>query len=430
MPRRRVQLATDPTAPIECHRIDNRFVPLRVCDLARALGEDSAAAGIDREHCSALIAGISAVIEQEAAAFRSELDDAYSFFNPDRETLPLDADAAARTPEGYEALGARLQYLLDKANFEQLDDVAVDRALAVASSYGIRVQLDPSKIESFSIFVRGSGTIERHRRQWRAPIKGRPVSLSVFRRLVVIARLKDDAHILIKMFKDIPEADVEALLPHAEVTMNWIDRLFMVGGGAGVVGTTATQVVKLLSASLLVFSRLLWVILFGGIMLIWRTISGYSGARNKRDAVRTRHLYFQNVSNNAGAIHMLTNMTAQEEIKEAAITYFLCALANEPVQSEAALGLRAEQYLRKRFGINVDFDVTDAVKTLDRLDLWQDRPSFRVLPAPAAVARLHEHWVQCRSQQHHHRCAELARTPVGAQAAAKLSAGTEEAEQS
>ncbi len=418
MPRRRVQLATDPTAPIEYHRIDNRFVPLRVCDLARGLGEDSAAAGMGREDCAALIAGISAVIEQEAAAFRSELDDAYSYFNPDRETLPLDADRAARSPAGYEALSARLQYLLDKANFERLDDVAVDRALAVASSYGIRVQLDPSKIESFSIFVRGSGTIERHRRHWRAPIKGRPIPLSVYRRLVVIARLKGDPHILIKMFKDIPEEDVEALLPHAEVTMNWMDRLFMVGGGAGVVGTTAAQVVKLLSASLLVFSRLLWVILFGGLMLIWRTISGYSGARNKRDAMRTRHLYFQNVSNNAGAIHMLINMTAQEEIKEAAIAYFLCAFSTEPVLSEAALGLQAERYLRKRFGIRVDFDVTDAVKTLDRLELWQDRSSFRVLPPSAAVSRLHEHWVQCRSQQHHHRCAELARAPVGAQAAA------------
>lgn len=416
----KAQLAHDPTAGIECHRVDDRFIPLRGCDLAEAMVEHGAAHGVDRDECRAFIAAVSAVIEQEAGAFQGELDEAYSHFNPDRDTLPLNGDAAARTPAGYRDLNAHLRYLLDKANFEPLDDVAVHRAIQVASSYGIRVQLDPSRVEEFEIFVRGSGRIERRCRSWRAPIHGRPRTLPVYRRLVVIARLKDDPHVLLKMFKDIPEADVEALLPHAEVTMNWLDRLFMLGGGAGAVGSTGMQVAKIVSAGLLVLSRLLWVVLLGGLVLIWRTFTGYTSAKRKRDAQRTRHLYFQNVSNNGGTIHVLIHMTAQEEIKEAVVAYLLCATSAEPIASEAELGARVEQYLRERFGIRVDFDVADAVETLDRLALWQDRPKLRVLPSSAAIARLREHWQQRRSQHYHRlRCGSADRD--GAVPAASVS---------
>lgn len=402
----RSQLVRDPTAHIECHHVDNRFVPLRVCDLARVLGEDCARNGIEPGQSAAVIDALSAVIEQEAMAFERELEDQYSFFNPDRETLPLRGDAATRTPEGYRALDARMRYLLDKANFERLDDVAVDRAIRVASSHGFRVQLDPSRVEDFCVFVRGMGQVQRTRRCLRAPIKGKAQSLLVHRRLVVMARLKGDPHILLKMFKDIPEEDVEALLPHAEITMSWIDRLFMLGGGAGAIGSTTAQVTKIVSASLLVVSRLLWVVLVGAAVLLWRTLTGYRAARAKRDSQRTRHLYFQNVANNSGTIQMLTSMTTQEEIKEATLAYLLCASSPEPISSEGELGTKVETYLRSRFGIQVDFDVTDAARTLDRLGLWQNRERMQVVPLTTAVSRLRDHWVHHRSQNHHRERAE------------------------
>ncbi|MBP7936722.1 MAG: DUF3754 domain-containing protein [Phycisphaerae bacterium] len=401
MRRSRSQLVRDPTAQVECHHVDNRFVPLRVCDLARVLEEDCGLRGIDRGESAAFVEALAAVIEQEAGAFERELEDQYSFFNPDRETLPLGGDLAARVPEGYRALDAQLRYLLDKANFERLDDVAVDRAIRVASSHGFRVQLDPSRVEDFCVFVRGMGQVERTRRCLKAPIRGTRRSLLVHRRLVVIARLKGDPHILLKMFKDIPEEDVEALLPHAEITMNWMDRLFMLGGGAGAIGSTTAQVAKIASAGLMVVSRLLWVVVFGAAVLFWRTLTGYRAAKAKRDSQRTRHLYFQNISNNSGTIQMLISMTTQEEIKEAALAYLLCACEAASLTSEAELGAKAESYLHDRFGIQVDFDVADAVRTLDRLGLWNDRERMRVIPLAQAVVRLRDHWVHHRSRDHH-----------------------------
>jgi hypothetical protein len=212
----------------------------------------------------------------------------------------------------------------------------------------------------------------------------------VYRRLVVIARLKGDPHVLIKMFKDIPEEDVEALLPHAEIRMNWSDRLFMLGGGAGVVGSTGAQVAKIVSASLLAISRLLWVVTFGFCVLVYRTFNGYRLARHKRDSQRTRHLYFQNVANNAGTLAVLMSMIAQEDIKEAVLAYLLCATDEHPVGSPAELQARADAWLQQRFGIDVDFDAEDAIETLDRLGLWQDRAALRVVAPSEAVSRLNK----------------------------------------
>lgn len=414
MRRRTGQLGQDPTARIECHRVDNRFVPLRLCDLADALVDDCAAA--DRDTCRRFVEALTAVIEQEAAAFERELVDQYSFFNPDRDTLPLASDTAARTPAGYAALSATLNYLLDKANFERLDDVEVDRVLRVACSYGVRVQLDPSQIDDFAIFVRGQGQIQRTRRSWRAPWNGRLFPLQVYRRLVVIARLKNDPHVLLKVFKDIPDEDVEALLPHARVTMTWVDRLFMFGGGAGAVGSTGMQVVKILSAGILAVSRLLWVVLFGMAVLLWRTFSGYRSAHNRRDSQRTRHLYYQNVANNVGALHMLVSMIAQEEAKEALLAWFMCAPGQPLVSSGEELGSRVETYLKERFRVDVDFDWPDAVRTLARLELWRDPERLLVLPPSEAIARLNEHWTARHSESYHRtQCIAPAKptTPAG-----------------
>jgi hypothetical protein len=324
-------------------------------------------------------------VQALAAAWQRDLEEFYGAFNPDRDTIALRPDNEARTPEGYADLRRRLCHLLDKANFEQLDDMSVRRAVRLANTHGLRIQLDPSRIEELLVFARGRGTVHRVRRSVRSGMKRQTVVLSVYRRLVVIARLKGDPHVLIKMFKDIPERDVEVLLPHAEVTMNWLDRALMLGGGAGVVGSTATQIMKI---GLLAISRLLWVLTMGLAMLLWRTFSGYQKARHKRDWQRTQHLYYHNMSNNAAALHMLISMTKQEEIKEAALAYMLCLLGDTPPAGAEELKTRAEKYLYEKFGAEVDFDVEDAIEKLERLGLWADRSELRVVSMEEAMVLL------------------------------------------
>jgi hypothetical protein len=205
---------------------------------------------------------------------------------------------------------------------------------------------------------------------------------------------------MIKLFKDIPEEDVEALLPHAEISMTWLDRAFMFSGGLGAIGSTT---MKVLSGGLLVFSRVLWTLSFGLGILAWRVIHGYRRTRMQRDSQRTKHLYYQNLSNNLGSIYTLVSLISQEELKEAGLAYFICATADPPIQSVGDLKSRCESLLTVRFGSPVDFDVADAVHTLDRLKLWSDRGTWRVHPPPMAACQLDAHSIERRKEMHHWR---------------------------
>jgi hypothetical protein len=127
--------------------------------------------------------------------------------------------------------------------------------------------------------------------------------------------------------------------------------------------------------------------MIGAMMLLWRTFSGYRSARHKRDWQRTHHLYYHNLANNSAALHILLSMTAQEEMKEAVMAYLLCARSSS-IRGESDLKAEAEEYLRERFGVEVDFDVSDAVRTVERYELWEDRAGLRVISISEATERL------------------------------------------
>ena len=398
MPGRASALSQVPPPVVETHPIDDRFVPVRVPDLVAALAEAAGGAGGAAADLLALGDALIGAVDEETAAFQRRLSDEYAVFNPDRDTVCVHDEREHRRPADFACMNGRLEYLLDKANFQKLDDARIDLALRMASAHGIRVRLDPTRIENFAIFVRGQGRVPvriRTLRNWR---NGETVQVPVYRRLVVVARLRDNPHILLKMFKDIPEADVEALLPHAEAEMTWRDRVLMLGGGAGAVGSTAT---KVFSTGLFALSRLLWVVLMGACMLLYRTFTGYRRAKISRDWQRTRHLYYQNLSNNVGVIASLLLMIAHEEVKEALLAYGLCLLRPGSIRSEVELRRAIEEFVGTRFGAKVNFDIDDAIESLDRFDLWADRAAFRVRPPADAAALLREYRRSSRPAEYH-----------------------------
>lgn len=399
-------LAHDPTVDTVYHRPDDRFVPLRTGDIAAAIAADKARFGPLSACITQVAEAIEDVVDQEAHAFERLLYDRYVAVNPDRDTMPVEALDAERTPQHYADLNARLEYLLGKANFERLGDAQIDAAVHAANSHGLRIRLRPDRIQSVSVWVRGHSTIERTRGTLRHPFRGVTRTLPVYRRLVVVARLRDDPNVVLKLFKEIPVVDVEALLPHAEVRMSLFDRIKVMGGGAGMAGSTAAKLLNVV-ANFAYWSKMIWVLVIGGAVLAIRTLLGYRNARELRDSQRTRHLYYQNLDNNVGVLHSLVSMVAHEDAKEALLAYVFCHAATRPVESIDDLSGRVETFLRDRFKIRADFDTPDGVRTLARLGLWADAARFRVLPPDAAIDRLRSHWRGRHTMHCHEQAAAL-----------------------
>ncbi|MCC5787674.1 MAG: DUF3754 domain-containing protein [Phycisphaerales bacterium] len=391
--------------------VDDRCVPLRAREFVDALARDQRALGDMGPEIRRVAGAIGLVVTQEASAFEEEIDDLYDAFNPESDSLSIGRDAKHGGEEAFQELRRRGEYLLQRANFHKLSGDQMQEAIVAGQISGLRVKLDEERLDMLSVWVRGRGWSSRTARSFSRPFRGQVVPMPLFRRVLVFARLKDDPSIHLKMFREIPLSGLEALLPHARAKMGWFDRMQAFAGAGGVIGSTVWRLSKMgirftsIGGRLILRTQILWMIAFALVLLMFRAVFGFKRARDKRDTQRTRHLYFQNMSNNAGAIHTLTTMVAQEEQKEAILAWTLCTAAErgllEPITTEDDLRDRAGRYIAKRFGIRIRFDAKDACEALDRMGLWADRASFRVMDAQESVEVLMEHYRHQATIDHH-----------------------------
>ena len=103
-------------------------------------------------------------------------------------------------------------------------------------------------------------------------------------------------------------------------------------------------------------------------------------------------VYFRNLASNAGVIDLLAGAGAEQDVKEALLAYAVLRKANRPLTREE-IDAAAEGFLRARFGLNVDFEVHDALDKLEALGLLQCSGETYVAIAPAeALTRLDQAW--------------------------------------
>lgn len=381
--------------------VDDRFIPVRAEDLAEVLAQDSQTFGNHAAAFLAIAEAVMLVIDQEVGTFERELAHAYAPFNPDRDTLVMPGDEPSGETGEADGVMAMLENLLWQANFEEMDDDQVVAAIQAANSHGMRIRLDPERVRIMRVWVRGRGIATQWRRPWRRPWAKEPFELPVLKRLVVAVRMRSSPYLMLKLFKEIPISDLESLLPHAKVKMSPREILKLGATGSGAIWTLAF---KIITTGLAAAGQILYLVAAPLAALTWKTFSGYKRAIKDRDSERTKNLYFQNLANNASAIHMLATIVGQSEVKEALLAYAFClthSLDGEGEGLEGELDDLVEAYLKSKFDVSVNFDLPDALETMDRLGLWEDRVHLRVIPPAQALVVLETHRLERRSAGYH-----------------------------
>jgi hypothetical protein len=384
-----------PSSPsrLGVHLPDDRYVPLRADDLIAALVDDAERFGLEAAQVHAVAEALDRVVAQETEELRRGLERAYHPFNPARDALLLGDDEAG--VERVDRVRRLVAHVLDKANYELLDAAQVQAAVGAANSYGIRIRVNPERVQWIELWVRGRTLGTRKVRTLRRPIKGEEHEDELYRRLAVVFQSKDDDALNLKLFREIPVADVEALLPHAEVAMSGLDRLKVLGGSLGALGGVVTRVLE----STILTSQLLWLFVLGLGGLSVRSFFGYRRAKRTRLSHMTHHLYYRNVANNAGVLDQLVGSLGHEDLKEAMLAWVV--VHGGGARDDAALHDEVASWLLERFAVEVDFDGPDAVATLERLGLWEDRDGWRVRGPAAAVTELERTWQERRTAGHH-----------------------------
>ncbi len=346
----------------------------------------------------------------------------YRPFNPDSDLISLQH----YTPKEHELLTkelvAAVKPLLERANYEELTQESLHAAMNKTSPYGVEVSVDFEDFEEMVLFFRGEAHRYDERRHWRSLyLKKEHIRVDVYRRLFIllkpkrleiraqeiaqkegrnIARVRavlrqnnavlidDDRseRIYMKLFKDIPHADLEMLFPNTKVKMTLKDKLKIgVTGGGGTIGGLATFMTKL-GTLMEPLSLIAAVGAFGGVL--WRQVKTVFTHRTRYMARLAQNLYFYNLDNNIGVVTHLVDMAEGEESKEALLTYLFLEQSKQPL-SRDALDDAIEAYMRNTYNIPLNFEIEAGLEKLLHLGLiTKHEQHFKALSATDALARL------------------------------------------
>ena len=346
----------------------------------------------------------------------------YQPYNPDRDTLISNND---ETNAQLAPLKKALYAILENANYERISENDLNEALNKTSPHGVKVSVDFEDFAEVALFYRGSAISTELHRNWKQfSLKKQPVDVLVYRRLFVLLEPKskqqwleyftnvkkmspkkaaqqankalkkssasnEENVIYLKLFKDIPRADLEMQFPNTRVQIRLFDKIKLgVMGGGGTAGGVMATLSKF-SAAIDPVSALIAV---GGLLgIIWRQIAKVFSQRAKYSAALTKNLYFYSLDNNMGAITHLVDSAEAEECKEAILAYFFLLSSGE--SSRISLDKRIEDYIQTKYTIPMDFEIDDGLNKLQRSELLSRYDNFiNAVPLHEANIKLKQQW--------------------------------------
>jgi len=293
----------------------------------------------------------------------------YHPFNPDRDTITLKNFSKEELIRKEEKLLDDIIPLLNSANYEHLTQDSINQAIKETSPYGVDVSVDFNEFDNLHLFFRGSAIREENQRTAKSfYLKKERVQTRIYRRLFLFFKQKVDGKELIylKLFKDIPQSDLEMLFPNIKVKISLLDKIKLtITGGGGTIAGSMTLIGKM-AVSLEPMALLSALGAFG--VIVGRQITSIFTHRTKYMAKLAKNLYFYNLDNNAGAISHILDMAEDEESKEVFLAYLFILKSSKSLTKEK-LDSNIEKFIHDTFNIPMDFEIDDALEKLEKLGL-------------------------------------------------------------
>lgn len=327
-----------------------------------------------------------------------EIDQLYEPFSPDSDLLMT----RQFTDDERQVLQRRLvksvEALLERANYERIDPRDMQLILTRDSHYGLDLFVDMTAFDEIAIYYRGASNRKHEKRNYMKFMRREEFDVPIFQRLFILFKLKPfhvrvadlmrekgldretaekkvrknraalpaglkDSNIYLKLFKNIPRTDIEMVFPNTEVRFRLLDKLRLgvtssAGLGMGAVGAAG-------KLALVTTNPIAAAGAFVGLgSVAFRQAMGFLNQKQRYMVVMAQNLYFHAMADNRGVILKIASGAAEEDIKEEMLLYSVLAKEKANRADLPAIDAAIEQYLRRTFGVNVDFDLEDA---LDRL---------------------------------------------------------------
>ncbi len=406
----------------------SRFIPFARADLIDLLDHDDRLGGDDASRFRELTRLLEATFHVEFREHLERLKAAYAPFAHDPDTRAVRTYDAAERARAQQELLAGLEELLEHANFERIDAEEIHRAFEEESLLKVRIEVDLDDLEHLLIFRRGETARTRQVPTFKG-LRSKAVSFTNYEKVLVFVTFKDREHFadrdidvddlsftpgstVLKLFQDVPKADIESLFPNAQVRMRWIDRL-LIGIPAVISGIIVASTKLLTTIGLLVLLAGFYLGIrdepveldqatlitlgaglgsFGGYLT--RQFTKFKTRRMEFLKTLADNLYFRNLDNDAGVFHNLLDAAEEEETKEAILGWYFLRAAQRPM-SMVELDREVEAWFADHLDCDLDFEVADGVRKLRRMELVTgDDERLVAVAAEVALQRLDERWDQ------------------------------------
>ena len=372
--------------------------------------------GEDKDNASKFFMLIKNQIHLDFHQTIEALDQSYEPFNPNL-VRDLESNTADST-----AFSEHLKYALSKANYKALEEHDLNLALEAASLFKIRLHVDFSDYHQTVLYTRGESVRKEEVYLLFGRFFKREIEFSNYDSVVMFLHLKDEiidatlqescvpGSVVLKMFHNVPKADLEMLFPNTKIRMRLKDKL-MIGIPALISGIVVA--VTKLGASFIIMGALIgfWLgfndepvtlnktnllVIMAGLGTIagylWKQFSGFNRKRLKFVRKLIENLYFKNLDNNEGVYYRLINEAEKEEVKEILLAYFYLLQSSSPLSAQE-LDTGLEQWIEKTWACSIDFDVDDALEKLQRLRLVEQNDSqFTAVKLTDSIKRLDQRW--------------------------------------
>lgn len=370
-----------------------RFIPFRRRDIVDMCLAENRLAGSRLDEFRRAAKLIDEYFQRDFHTLKQQLKDAYAPVDPDADTRCVEGLRDAETCDLAEALSD----VLNRANYEKVAEEELDAAFESESLFSIRLYVNLDDFEEVLLYTRGAN--ERVEQVPRfLGFFPKTVRFKNYDRVVLYIKFKDKidesstlggcrpGSTMLKLFQDVPDADLEMLFPNTRVGMRFRDKLLigipaMVSGA--VVLTTKMGATLVLLASLLGFwlgmsekevtldrnAVLALLAGFGALgAYLWKQFSSFRNRKLRFTETLTRNLYFKLLDNNAGVLYRVLDDAEESECKESLLAYYFLLAAETPLSAEALDGV-IEDWFASRWQCQLDFEIDDALRKLELLGL-------------------------------------------------------------
>ncbi len=398
------------------------FITIRKRDLLAAILDDTTLVEVGKRGPATHLARLlGAIFHHEFHEQLERLRDDYHAFNPEHGAPVSDPATLAAA---YVDLRDRLEAVLAQANFIRVGEDEIAQAQRASALIPVEVRALTDAYREIRLYRRGrhAETVTRKR---LFGFRQETAAIEVYDDIILFAATKPEpapegkrkrpprlrrGAILIKYFRNIPSADLNALYPEVRLRMHPRDR-WMLGVPALVAGIpiliklAPTVAVLLLIGGVRLGAEVAArqdtltqaLVVLGGLFALGGFVMAQI-TRFQRQTLRYRlaiheNVYFRNVNNNSGIFDALIGAAEDQEWKEAMLAYAFLRAAGEPL-TEPELDRRIEAWLAQRFAMDIDFEVGDGIAKLARLGLLTTGADggLTVVSFDEALRRLDRRW--------------------------------------